>query len=94
MLWFVDGKQYHRENMKRSFYSGKGPNPYTKDGEPFNQNFQFIINTAIGGGFFPAEKFGDLTVAEAKQWPKPTFEVDYVRVYQTDAQIKSNPITG
>jgi hypothetical protein len=68
--------------MKRSFYSGNGPNPYTKDGEPFNQNFVWILNIAIGGGFFPSGTFGSLTVDEAKQWEKPTMEIDYVRVYQ------------
>jgi len=90
MKWSIDGKEYHKENMKRSFYSGKGPNPYTKNGEPFNQNFQWILNTAISGQFFPSEKYGSLTVDDAKKWQKPTFEIDYVRVYQTDEQIKNS----
>jgi hypothetical protein len=37
---------------------------------------------AIGGGFFPAATYGSLDVKEAEQWPKPTMEIDYVRVYQ------------
>jgi len=90
MVWTLDGKEFHKENMKKSFYSGNGPNPYTKDGEPFNQNFQWILNIAIGGQFFPNNVYGGLTVNDAKGWEKPTMEVDYVRVYQTEEQTKAN----
>lgn len=57
--FFVDGKQYnHIENNETL---------------PFNHNFYFIINLAIGGNF--AGAVDPLLVKE-------TMEVDYVRVYQ------------
>jgi beta-glucanase (GH16 family) len=87
MKWFCDGKQFHNESLNKSFWSKNGPNPYQKNGEPFNQNFVWILNMAIGGGFFPAATYGNLDVNEAKQWPKPTMEIDYVRVYQKPDQI-------
>lgn len=66
----------------RDFWSGKGKNPYTAKRQPFDHSFQFLINLAVGGGYFPAPKFGDLTLEEAEKWEKPTLEVDYIHVYQ------------
>jgi beta-glucanase (GH16 family) len=81
--WFCDGKEYHREDIHRSMYSGKGNNPYTKPGQPFDQPFHWILNVAVGGGFFPANVFGsEVTPEEAKHWAKPTMEIDYVRVWE------------
>jgi len=87
MRWYLDGEEYHNQTLKKSFHSGSSPNPYTKDGEPFTKNFQWILNMAIGGAFFPTSTYGKLQVADALKWPKPTMEVDYVRVYQTPDQI-------
>jgi len=78
--WYVDEKQYHAESIDKSMWSGKGTNPYTKNGQPFDQPFHWILNVAVGGNFFGNSP--QLTVAEAKAWPKPTMEIDYVRVYQ------------
>jgi len=81
--WFCDGKEYHKENINRSMYSGKGKNPYTKNGQPFDQPFHWILNVAVGGNFFPANVYGgQVTPAEAKNWAKPTMEIDYVRVWE------------
>ncbi len=57
--FFVDGKKYHQV-----------PNDETI---PFNQNFYFIINLAIGGNFAGAV---DTNLVNE------TMEVDYVRVYK------------
>jgi len=66
--WYVDGNEYHKENIHRNMYSGKGTNPYTKPGQPFDQPFYWILNVAVGGGFFPASVFGpEVTPAEAKK---------------------------
>ncbi len=81
MQWTLDGKVWHKENMNRSFFSGKGNNPYTKNGQPFDQAFYVILNVAIGGNFFNGMG-SQVTPAEAKNWAKPTMEVDYVRVYE------------
>ena len=59
IIFFVDGKKYHQIENNKSL--------------PFNNNFYFIINLAIGGNFAGAVD-PDLV--------KETMEVDYVRVYQ------------
>jgi len=78
--WYVDNKQFHKESINRSMWSGKGKNPYSKNGQPFDQPFYWIFNVAVGGTFFPKNIYGTLTVEEAKHWPKPTMEVDFVKV--------------
>lgn len=80
ITWTVDGKAYHTENINRNMWSGKGPNPYTKNGQPFDQPFYIILNVAVGGTFFGPGPY--VTPAEARKWHNPTLEVDYVRVYQ------------
>jgi len=81
MQFLVDGKVFHTQNLDRGFYSGKGKNPYTANRQPFDQPFFFIINLAIGGGFFGAQS-NALSVATAQKWPSPSLVVDYIRVYQ------------
>jgi hypothetical protein len=81
--WLLDEKEYYSQNINRSMYSGQGTNPYTKSGQPFDQPFHWILNVAVGGVFFPSNVYGpQVTPEEAKQWAKPTMEVDYVRVSQ------------
>jgi len=80
--WFVDNNMYHTESLNKNMWSGKGKNPYTKNGQPFDESFYWILNVAVGGAFFPPNQYGVLNVNDAKQWEKPTMEVDYVRVYQ------------
>jgi len=80
MRWYLDGTEWHSENLNRSFWSGKGTNPYTGNKQPFDKDFYFILNVAVGGTFFPSATYGSLTVAEAQTWAKPTMEVDWVRV--------------
>ena len=57
--FFVDGKQYHQVENDKTL--------------PFNHDFYFIINLAIGGSFAGAVD---------PNLVKETMEVDYVRVYQ------------
>lgn len=92
MQFSVDGRVFHTQNLVRGFYSGKGPNPYNADRQPFDQPFFFIINLAIGGGFFGAQS-NALNVATAQRWGNPQLVVDYVRVYQnTNGGPVVNPI--
>lgn len=79
MKFIVDGKVFHRENLDKDMWSHKGPNPYTKHGQPFDQNFYIILNLAVGGDMFEKPW---VTPAEAKHWPKATMEVDWVKVSQ------------
>lgn len=83
MLFILDDKWYHRELLNRSFYSGKGINPYNNIRQPFDKAFQFVLNVAVGGNFFPPYLYGELSLEEAKAWPKPTMEIDWIRVYET-----------
>ena len=83
IMWFVDGGLFHTENINRNMWSGKGNNPYNHNGAPFDKPFHFILNLAVGGAFFPESVYGpQVTVEEARRWPKPTMEIDYVRVKQ------------
>ena len=78
--WYFDGKEFHNENINRNMWSHKGNNPYNHNGAPFDQPFHWILNLAVGGSFFPGNP--NVTPAEARNWPKATMEIDYVRVYE------------
>lgn len=78
--WYVDGQQFHTENINRMMWSGKGPNPYTANGQPFDKDFYIILNVAVGGNFFGPGPY--VTPIEARRWAKSKMEIDYVRVYQ------------
>ncbi len=86
ILWFVDNQQFHKETLVRSFWSEKGDNPYTSIRQPFDQKFQFIFNVAVGGNYFG--HLGELTSDEAKSWPKPSLEIDFVKVYQNSSAYR------
>jgi len=79
MRWLLDGNVFFRMNLNRNFWSGRGGNPYNANRQPFDQRFHFIINLAVGGGFFPNPY---ISPAEAQGWQNPNFMIDYVRVYQ------------
>ena len=81
--WTIDGQVYHTENINRIMWSGRGPNPYNRNGQPFDKPFHIIFCVAVGGSFFPQQEYGPpITLDEARRWPKPTMEIDYIRVYQ------------
>jgi len=50
--FLIDNRVYYTQSLQRSFWSGRGNNPYTANGQPFDQYFYAIINLAVGGGFF------------------------------------------
>ncbi|CAG2180663.1 unnamed protein product, partial [Oppiella nova] len=77
--FYVDDQVFHRERIDRSMYSGKGPNPYTKNGQPFDKDFQINLNLAVGGAFFDPP---EITEDDARKWPQPSYVIDYVRVYK------------
>ncbi len=68
--WYVDGTQYV------TFNAGD-ESPYTF---PFDQDFHFILNIAVGGNW-PGNPDGTTVFPQ-------TMEVDYVRVYQELPDIK------
>jgi len=79
--FLVDGTVFYTADLNQNFFSGKGKSPYNANRQPFDQPFFFLINLAVGGGFFGAES-NSLTAAAAQKWASPQLVVDYVRVYQ------------
>jgi len=70
--WLLDGKVFHEETLRRNFWDGL----YTAQGQPFDKEFFFILNLAVGGNFFGGEAFDP---SEAQSWTKSTFEIDWIR---------------
>lgn len=91
MQFALDGRVYHTANLNRGWYSGRGANPYNANRQPFDQPFFFIINLAIGGGFFGGQA-NALNPQIAQQWRSPSLVVDYVRVYQDNGTPVVNPV--
>jgi len=91
MQWLVDGKVTNTRSLTRSWYSGRGQNPYTDIRQPFDQPFFFLINMAIGGNFFGDESQA-LTTAIASRWANPVMQVDYVRAYAEGGEVNPNPV--
>jgi len=87
----VDGRTFHTMTLRRSFNNeAAGSFPYNQNGQPFDQYFFFIMNVAVGGGFFGGNA-NALTDAQARAWANPAMYVDYVRVYQLKEGIDVNP---
>jgi len=85
--FFIDGVNFHTMQLSSRSYGSL----YNHNGAPFDQYFFFIINFAVGGGFFGANA-NALTQAQARAWPSPNFYVDYVRVYQLKDGVNPNPV--
>jgi len=83
LVFSIDEKTTYTVDLNRSFYSGKGDNPYTGNRQPFDQKFHLLFNLAVGGGFFPENQYGAFDpAAHSRQWTRPELIIDYVRVYQ------------
>ncbi|CAG2102750.1 unnamed protein product [Medioppia subpectinata] len=89
--WLLDGQQYYSVSINGNLSSGA---PYTANGQPFDQPFNWVLNVAVGGNYFPVSCYGPVvTPALASQWPQPYMQIDYVSVSQwqtSDADIVSN----
>ena len=77
LSWYIDHTLYYSVSLDRNTWSS--PNKKPCEQGPFTQKMNFIFNMAVGGTFFNQKPF---TPEEAKQWTKPTLEIDWVRVYQ------------
>jgi len=91
---YVDDILMSTFDLDRNWYSGVGPNPYTKNLQPWDQKFHILLNIAIGGGFFPANEYGTLSLQEAQNWQNPTMAIDYVRVFTRDTTPASSGAGG
>jgi beta-glucanase (GH16 family) len=78
--WFVDYQQFQSLTQVRSFWSKKGNNIYTSIRQPFDQKLQYVFSVTVLGKYF--QRLEELTRDEAESCPKPSLEIDFVRVYQ------------
>ena len=81
--WYLDNTLYKTETRDPSTLNPANNNPSNL--WPWNSDFYIILNFAVGGGFCgsPSEAQIQLT--------KPTFEIDYVRVYDKATYTKPEP---
>eukprot|EP00808_Paulinella_micropora_P002497 g29198.t1 len=94
MDFSLDGQVKWSVSLNRSFWDGRGHDPYAgADRKPFDQRFHILLNNAVAGGFFPVEKYGEFDPARANaSWAAPAFKVDWVRVYAQPEQDDNNNI--
>jgi beta-glucanase (GH16 family) len=83
--WYVDDTLVYTASTH--FYSDwRLPDdsnlPCSKNKGLFKQTFQLNLGLSIGGSMFPEKQYGVLALDESKDWPKPTFEIDWVKVFQ------------
>jgi len=63
--------------------------PCSKSKKPFGQQSNLFLSLSVGGKYFPIPQSSNLTLEEATRWPKPTMEIDWVRIYNDKAQSRS-----
>lgn len=88
--WEENELRFYFDNVliKKETKNPNTLNPASSDNPwPWSTKFYFILNLAVGGGFT-----GNPSAADV-QLTKPTFEVDYVRVY-SGSSVASPSITG
>jgi len=91
--WYLDDQLFYKQYLNKNWWEGVGTNPYTKNRQPWDQEFHVILNLAIGGGFFNG--MGELSPEEASAWEIPRMTVDWVRIYNDNNatnEIPPNPI--
>lgn len=89
MKWLLDGVPYFETSTNRFFTDKKERQIYPHKGAPFDQNFKWVLNVAVGGAFFPPSVYGRISRSDAHDWPKPVMEVDWVRVFQKNPAIRT-----
>jgi len=93
IVWFVDKRVTDVFNLNRSWYSGKGTNPYTQNGQPWDKRFHFVFNVAVGGNFF-GPNYPAPTATDAAQWKVSEMNIDYVRVWQKGGDCSKDPFAS
>jgi len=93
IVWFVDKRVTDVFNLNRSWYSGKGANPYTQNGQPWDKRFHFVFNVAVGGNFF-GPNYPAPTATDAAQWKASEMQIDYVRVWQKGGDCSKDPFAS
>ncbi|MEP3210151.1 MAG: glycoside hydrolase family 16 protein [Maribacter sp.] len=77
LLWSSKYLKFYIDDVDNIQFTFRRPATYNTDSWPFQNNFYFILNVAVGGDW------GGLEGVDTSIFPA-TMEVDYVRVYQVD----------
>jgi len=85
VLWLPTKLEYYIDRILRytirlndgHFTKDSSKRPCRGSNQPFDEPTNFIFNLAVGGPFFQG-----WPPMNSKTWTKPTFEIDWVRVYQ------------
>uniref|UniRef100_H2Z6L9 GH16 domain-containing protein n=1 Tax=Ciona savignyi TaxID=51511 RepID=H2Z6L9_CIOSA len=82
LVYRLDGKAYFRQDLDRVISW-----MYNQNGQPFDQYFYMILNTAVGGDYLDNPKPNTVwNYPDAEMW------VDYVRVYPLeDIAVQQTP---
>lgn len=79
MKWFMDSTNFYTLDMNTWWNTSINNNPYTARGQPWDRKFHFVLNLAIGGGYFGG--YPALTDADVAAWKVTDMRVDYVRAW-------------
>ncbi len=77
LLWSSKYLKFYIDDVDNIQFTFRRPATYNTDSWPFQNNFYFILNVAVGGDW------GGLEGVDTAVFPA-IMEVDYVRVYQVD----------
>jgi len=76
--WYIDNQKYYEVSLvDGTFTSDPNKLPCLGGNQPFDKPTNIIFNLAVGGPFF-----ANFPSFDPNTWSKPTFEVDWVRIYQ------------
>jgi len=91
MTWYVDNEQVFYQDLARSWWSGKGNDPYKGAFyKPWDQSFHIVMNVAVAGGFFGADDGVFVPSSDYLTWTSP-MKVDFVRVYREKDPLSPTP---
>lgn len=88
LTWFLDGVTFQSYDTQR-WWNTTTNGPYWAKGQPWDRRFHFILNLAVGGGFFGG--YPDLQLSQAYAWANPTMKVDYVRAWSQGGNCGAAP---
>ena len=77
LLWSSKYLKFYIDDIDNIVFTFRRPSTYSIDSWPFQNEFYFIMNVAVGGNW------GGLEGVDSSIFPA-TMEVDYVRVYQVN----------
>lgn len=82
--WYIDDQLFKTETKSPNTLAPQS----TNDAWPWGEDFYFILNLAVGGWYTGA------TDPDLVEVTKPTFEIDYVRVYELGTASPGNQPYG